>query len=160
MVYTVLDCFLKETKDILTITKIDKEICEKCFENKQACLNQLKEGHDGKILLIGNTPVGNIWKNKNEFGHIEITGFYIYEQFRRKGYGTLLLKNMPDAQVLYTQETNKTAQKGYEKSGWVKSELVGRFDAKHRRKRWFLYYNPKKIKASELTPYKKLEYDF
>ena len=62
---------------------------------------------------------------------------------------------MDDAQVLYTEANNKIAQRTYEKNGWVKSDLIGRFD-KDKKKEWYLYYNPKRINASELKPYKKL----
>jgi len=137
MSHSVLDYFLKESFNNKDIVDVDKEVCKKCFEDKKKCLEALRRGEKGKAILIGDEKVGSIWKEKNEFGHIEISGFYVHQEFRNKGYGSILLKNMDDAQVLYTEANNKIAQRTYEKNGWVKSDLIGRFD-KDKKKEWYL----------------------
>lgn len=156
---TVLETYLKEKNNTISIIDIDKNVCMKYILDKGECLEYLKKGNRGRTVIINDKSIGTIWTKPNEFGHIEITGFNIDPEYRGSGYGSLLLKSI-NAQVLYTEADNSIAQRVYKKNGWRKSKYIGRFSKHQKDKEWYLFYNPKRIKVGELEPYTKLEYEY
>ena len=70
------------------------------------------------INTCNNSWIGYIGINKAKK---EITILEVNKKYLRMGFGTLLLKQFPEARILYTESANKKSLAFYTKNGWKDS---------------------------------------